>query len=134
MRRTEPREGGAMTGGRPPEAWVGREVEATIINAAVYDEYGLPSYLTAHYRVGVLEDVSDLGIVASLWFDPEGEAEEPPRQHFLPLELGCVDQAGGGDLAPWSGRALSADLCRVYKILKVTRDVKGICEMGTSST
>jgi len=73
-----------MTGGRPPEAWVGREVEATIINAAVYDEYGLPASLTAHYRVGTLEDVGALGIVATLWFDPEDEAEEPPVSTFYP--------------------------------------------------
>jgi hypothetical protein len=59
-------------------------VEATIINAAVYDEYGLPSSLTAHYRAGVLEDVSSHGTVASLWFDPDDEAEEPPVSTFYP--------------------------------------------------
>jgi hypothetical protein len=52
-------------------------VEAAIISAAVYDEYGLPSCLTAHYRVGILEHVSNLGVVTSLWFDSDDEAEEP---------------------------------------------------------
>jgi hypothetical protein len=51
-------------------------VESAIINAAVYDDYGLPSSLTARYRVGILEDASNLGVVASLWFDSDDEAEE----------------------------------------------------------
>jgi hypothetical protein len=73
-----------MGGDQPPETWIGSEVEANILNAAGYDEYGLPSSLTAHYRVGILEDVSPLGIVASLWFDPDDEAEEPPVSTFYP--------------------------------------------------
>jgi hypothetical protein len=39
---------------------------------------------TAEYRVGILEDVSNLGIVASLWFDPDDEEEEPPVSTFYP--------------------------------------------------
>ncbi len=73
-----------MVGDRAPQAWIGREVEANILNAAGYDEDGLPSSPTAHYRVGILEDVSDLGIVASLSFDSEDEAEEPPVSMFYP--------------------------------------------------
>ena len=73
-----------MAGDQAPRVWIGREVEANIINAAGYDEDGLPSSLTAHYRVGILEDVSDLGIVASLSFDAEDEAEEPPVSMFYP--------------------------------------------------
>ncbi len=69
---------------RPPEAWIGREVEANILNAAGYDQHGFPSSLTAEYRVGILEDVSNLGIVASLWFDPDDEEEEPPVSTFYP--------------------------------------------------
>jgi hypothetical protein len=73
-----------MAGDRPPEAWIGSEVEASILNAAGYDEDGFPSSLTAHYRVGILEDVGPLGIVASLWFDPDDEAEESPVSTFYP--------------------------------------------------
>jgi hypothetical protein len=73
-----------MAGDQPPEAWIGREVAANILNAAGHDEYGFPSSLTAVYRVGILEDVSDLGIVASLWYDPDDEEEEPPASTFYP--------------------------------------------------
>jgi hypothetical protein len=73
-----------MAGDQLPEAWIGRQVEASILNAAGYDEDGFPSLLTAHYRVGILESVSNLGIVASLWFDPDDKAEEPPVSTFYP--------------------------------------------------
>jgi hypothetical protein len=73
-----------MAGDRGPEAWIGREVEASILNATGYDEDGFPSSLTAQYRVGILEDVSQLGIMASLWFDHEDEDEEPPDSTFYP--------------------------------------------------
>jgi hypothetical protein len=73
-----------MAGDRPPEAWIGREVEGHILNAAGYDEDGFPSSLTAQYRVGILEDVSQLGIMASLWYDPDDEDEEPPESMFYP--------------------------------------------------
>jgi hypothetical protein len=73
-----------MAEGRPPEAWIGREVEANILNAAAHDQYGFPTSLTAEYRVGMLEDVSALGIVASLWYDPEDEEEEAPVSTFYP--------------------------------------------------
>ena len=69
---------------RPPEAWIGREVEGYILNAAGYDEDGFPSSLAAQYRVGILEDVSQLGILASLWYDPDDEDEEPPESMFYP--------------------------------------------------
>jgi hypothetical protein len=83
VREPEGREG-EVAGERPPEAWIGREVEADILNAAGHDERGFPSSLTAEYRVGILEDVTDLGIVASLRYDPEDEAEEPPVSTFYP--------------------------------------------------
>jgi hypothetical protein len=35
-------------------------------------------------RVGTLEDVSKFGIIASLWYDPEDEEEEPPVSTFYP--------------------------------------------------
>jgi hypothetical protein len=75
---------GEMAGDRPPEAWIGRQVEANILNAAAHDQYGFPSSLTAAYRVGHLEDVSKFGMVASLWYDPEDEEEEPPVSTFYP--------------------------------------------------
>jgi hypothetical protein len=60
-------------------------VEADILNAAGHDEHGFPSSLTAEYRVGILEDVTDLGIVASLRYDPKDEDdEEPPLSTFYP--------------------------------------------------
>jgi hypothetical protein len=73
-----------MAADRPPEAWIGREVEAQILNAAGNDEDGFPSSLTAQYRVGILEDVSQLGITASLWYDPDDEDEEAPESAFYP--------------------------------------------------
>jgi hypothetical protein len=51
-----------MTGDQPPEAWIGREVEANILNAAGHDQHGFPSSLTAEYRVGILEGVNQFGI------------------------------------------------------------------------
>jgi hypothetical protein len=73
-----------MAGDLLPEAWIGREVEASILNASGYDSDGFPSSLTAAYRFGILEDVSQLGIMASLWFDPDDEDEEPPDSTFYP--------------------------------------------------
>ncbi len=84
MNRTETGKGGEMAGDQAPRAWIGREVEANVLSAAGYDEDGMPSSLTAYYRVGILEEVSDLGIVASLSFDSEDEAEEPPVSMFYP--------------------------------------------------
>jgi hypothetical protein len=83
MREPESQESG-MAGDRLPGAWIGREVEANILNAAGHDELGFPTSLTAEYRVGILEDVSSLGIMASLWYDPEDEEEEPPLSTFYP--------------------------------------------------
>jgi hypothetical protein len=69
---------------QPLEAWIGRQVEANILNAAGHDQYGLPSSLTAEYRVGILEAVNQFGIMASFWYDPEDEEEEPPVSTFYP--------------------------------------------------
>jgi hypothetical protein len=73
-----------LAGDQPPEAWIGRQVEANILNAAGHDEHGFPTTLTAEYRVGILEGVNELGILASLWYDPDDEAEEPPVSTFYP--------------------------------------------------
>ena len=73
-----------MAGDQPPEAWIGREVEAHILNAAGHDEDGFPTTLTAVYRIGILEDVNSLGIMASLWYDEDDEEEEPPDSTFYP--------------------------------------------------
>jgi hypothetical protein len=59
-------------------------VSANILNAAGHDEYGFPSTLTAEYRVGILEGVNQFGILASLWYDPDDEEEEPPVSTFYP--------------------------------------------------
>ena len=68
-----------------PYRWAGRQVEAAIVVAAGYNEYGTPLPLTAAYRVGILEAVNDLGIVASLWyFEAEDEVEEAPVSTFYP--------------------------------------------------
>jgi hypothetical protein len=73
-----------LAGDQPPEAWIGRQVSANILNAAGHDEYGFPSTLTAEYRVGILEGVNQFGILASLWYDPDDEEEEPPVSTFYP--------------------------------------------------
>jgi hypothetical protein len=73
-----------LAGEQLPEAWIGRHVVANILNAAGHDEHGFPSSLTAEYRFGILEDVNEFGILASLWYDPEDEEEEPPVSTFYP--------------------------------------------------
>jgi hypothetical protein len=73
-----------LAGDQPPEAWIGRQVVANILNAAGHDEHGFPSSLTAEYRVGILEGVNQFGILASLWYDPYDEEEEPPVSTFYP--------------------------------------------------
>jgi hypothetical protein len=73
-----------LAGDQPPEAWIGRQVCANILNAAGHDEYGFPSTLTAEYRVGILEGVNQFGILASLWYDPDDEEEKPPVSTFYP--------------------------------------------------
>ena len=70
-----------------PEAWVGLNVEASIVRAS-YETHSvgitLPKYLTASYRIGKLEAVSSMGIVASLWYDPDDPEEEAPVSTFYP--------------------------------------------------
>jgi hypothetical protein len=68
-----------------PESWVGQQIEAMIVrpNPRVR---GWP--LTALEQVGTLEGVNSMGMVASLWDDPEDPEEEPeeepPDSKFYP--------------------------------------------------
>jgi hypothetical protein len=73
-----------LAGDQLPEAWIGRQVVANILNAAGHDEHGFPSTLTAEYRFGILEGVNQFGILASLRYDPDDEEEEPPVSTFNP--------------------------------------------------
>ena len=70
----------------PPYSWAGRQVRAAIVEESGYSDYGAPLPLAAVYRVGTLEAVNDLGIVATLrYFDLEdAEQEEPPVSTFYP--------------------------------------------------
>jgi hypothetical protein len=70
-----------------PHNWTGRRVTAAIVQASGFGHYRTPLPLTAVYRVGTLEAVNDLGIMATLgYYDPEDEevSEEPPVSTFYP--------------------------------------------------
>ncbi len=57
-----------MSEERTPQSWVGRRVEALIVHAwGMSGQYGVPTNrsLTAGVKEGVLEEVNDLGIVAT---------------------------------------------------------------------
>jgi len=56
---------------------VGQQIEALIIHPTHTSPYGVPTGLSAHQNVGTLEAVNELGMLASLVFDPEDEEEEP---------------------------------------------------------
>jgi hypothetical protein len=68
---------------RVPNSWVGQQVEALIIHPTHTSPYGVPTGLSATYHSGTLEAVNELGMVASLVFDPEDE-EEGPVSMFYP--------------------------------------------------
>ena len=79
-----------MAGEQAPEAWIGREVTAAIVLPR-YGEYGTPTNLTAWVKSGILEDVNQYGILASL-SDPDDEEEAAVRRFYpwgavLSLEL-----------------------------------------------
>jgi hypothetical protein len=67
---------------RVPHSWVGQQVEALIIHATYSGQFGLPTGLTASYTIGTLEAVNELGMLASLVFDPEDEEEEPVSMFY----------------------------------------------------
>ena len=61
-----------MSGGVPagqeriPDSWVGRRVEAVVVRPVNPDQPGYSTSLTALTYEGLLEDVNDRGIMASL--------------------------------------------------------------------
>ena len=65
-----------------PYSWIGQRVEVGILEAERHDSYNVPHALTEHYRIGTLETVNDLGIVASLEYGSEDEEE--PTSTFYP--------------------------------------------------
>jgi hypothetical protein len=69
-----------------PYSWVGRPVTAAIVEESGFSQLGAPLPLTAVYRVGTLEAVNALGIMATLrYYDPEDEEqEEAPVSTFYP--------------------------------------------------
>ncbi len=66
--------GGDVAEEQTPHSWVGHQVEALIVSGwgMTDPQYGVPTSrsLTAWAQTGLLEDVNDLGIVAS--FEEEG--------------------------------------------------------------
>ncbi|MDP8951998.1 MAG: hypothetical protein M3N18_07145 [Actinomycetota bacterium] len=58
-----------------PEAWVGRRVEVRIIVSGGWTSSGHPYPLRGESRVGDLEGVNELGIIATL---SDGEVEPTP--------------------------------------------------------
>jgi hypothetical protein len=68
-----------------PYSWAGRRV-AAIVEESRYNSYGVPRPPAALPRVGTLEAVNALGMVAILWSaDPEDEGQkEAPVSTFYP--------------------------------------------------
>jgi hypothetical protein len=52
--------------GRIPDSWVGRQVEAVVVRPINPDQPGYSTSLTALTYEGLLEEVNDRGVVASL--------------------------------------------------------------------
>jgi hypothetical protein len=71
---------------RIPRGWVGRRIEALIVSpwGKTDSQFGAPTNrsLTAWAEVGVLEDVTQLGIVAS--FEEEGDSDDSSGSAFYP--------------------------------------------------
>ncbi len=68
-----------------PYSWAGRQVTAAIVEESGYGGHddGRPLPLTAVHRVGMLEAVNALGIVATLrYVDPKEKG--PPFSAFYP--------------------------------------------------
>jgi hypothetical protein len=77
---------GDMSGGAPlgeertPDAWVGRRIEAVVVRPVNPDQPAYSTSLTALTYEGLLEEVNDRGIVASL----SSEAESLAASTFYP--------------------------------------------------
>lgn len=71
---------------RAPYSWEGQRVVAAIDEPSGYGQFGKPLPRAAVQRVGLLEAVNDLGILATLQYtDPEEEElGEPPVPTFYP--------------------------------------------------
>jgi hypothetical protein len=65
---------------RTPDSWVGRRVEAVVVRPVNPDQPAYSTSLTALSYEGLLEEVNDRGIVASL----SSEAEELGASTFYP--------------------------------------------------
>jgi hypothetical protein len=63
--------------GRVPDSWVGRRVEAVVVRPVNPDQPGYSTSLTALTYEGLLEEVNDRGIVASLSSEVEMLAASP---------------------------------------------------------
>jgi hypothetical protein len=63
-----------------PDSWVGRRVEAVVVRPINPDQPGFSTSLTALTYEGLLEEVNDRGIVASL----SSEAEVLAANTFYP--------------------------------------------------
>ena len=71
---------GGVPAERIPDSWVGRRVEAVVIRPVNPDQPAYSTSLTALTYEGVLEEVNDRGIVASL----SSEAEILAASTFYP--------------------------------------------------
>jgi hypothetical protein len=58
---------------RVPDSWVGRQVEAQILESGGFTVDEVPKPVIALHRIGTLEDVNELGMLASLSYDPDDE-------------------------------------------------------------
>lgn len=73
--------GGVPSGeGSIPDSWIGRRVEAVLVRPVNPDQPGYSTSLTALTYKGLLEEVNDRGIVASL----SSEAEMLAASTFYP--------------------------------------------------
>jgi hypothetical protein len=72
--------GGNMDVARVPDSWIGRRVEAVVVRPVNPDQPAYSTSLTALTYEGVLEEVNDRGIVASL----SSEAEVLAAHTFYP--------------------------------------------------
>ncbi len=79
--RPEDISGGVQPGEeRTPDSWVGRRVEAVVVRPVNPDQPAYSTSLTALSYEGLLEEVNDRGIVASL----SSEAEMLAASTFYP--------------------------------------------------
>jgi hypothetical protein len=66
-----------------PYSWAGQQVEASIVIPGAISSTRAPLPMTASTYIGILEAVTDSGIVATL-SDPDDEEEEPAVSRFYP--------------------------------------------------